>query len=145
MSAKENLKPPSPCNCTNMRRASRALTQFYDKLLEPSGLKATQYSLLSHLKRLGPLTMNELSQAIRLERTTLVRNLKLLEKMGLVTLNAEENSQARTVLITERGQALLAVAAPHWAQAQQAVEELITPDELDVFKKVLQKIESIKA
>jgi len=144
MIAKENLKPPSPCNCTNMRRASRALTQFYDKLLEPSGLKATQYSLLNHLKRLGPLTMNELSQAIRLERTTLVRNLKLLEKMGLVTLKAEKNSQARIVFITERGQVLLAAAASHWVQAQQAVEELITPDELDVFKKVLQKIESIK-
>lgn len=143
MSTKENLKTPSLCNCTNMRRASRALTQFYDKLLEPSGLKVTQYSLLNHLKRLGPLTMNELSQAIRLERTTLVRNLKPLEKMGLVGMTADENSQARLVHLTERGLAFLAAAAPYWVQAQQAVEELLTPEELDVFKKALQKIESI--
>ena len=61
-----------------MRRASRAITQFYDKFLMPSGLKVTQYSLLNHLKRLGPLTMNELSQAIRLERTTLMRIFCLL-------------------------------------------------------------------
>jgi len=143
MIAKENLKTPSPCSCTNMRRASRALTQFYDQLLEPSGLKVTQYSLLNHLKRLGPLTMNELSQAIRLERTTLVRNLKLLEKKNLVALNAGENSQARIVVITESGQVLLAEAVPYWAQAQQAVEELLNPDELYVLKKALQKIESI--
>lgn len=97
MITKENLKAPSVCECINMRRASQALTQFYDKLLKPSGLKVTQYSLLSHLKRLGPLTMNELSQAIRLERTTLVRNLKPLEKMGLVSMTVEESSQARLV------------------------------------------------
>ncbi|SFM28901.1 DNA-binding transcriptional regulator, MarR family [Pelosinus propionicus DSM 13327] len=145
MIAKENLKTPSVCNCTNMRRASRALTQFYDKSLESSGgLKITQYSLLNHLKRLGPLTMNELSQAIRLERTTLVRNLKPLEKMGLVGMTAEENSHARRVHITESGQAILAAAAPYWAQAQQAVDELFTPEELDVFKKALQKIESLR-
>ncbi len=143
MTAKENLKTPSVCNCTNMRRASRALTQLYDKLLEPSGLKVTQYSLLNHLKRLGPLTMNELSRAIRLERTTLVRKLKPLEKMGLVGMSAEENSQARLVHLTERGQAFLAAAAPYWAQAQQVVEELFTPEELAVFKKALQKVESI--
>lgn len=76
MIMKENLKTPGICDCTNMRRASRTLTQFCDKPLEPSSLKVTQYSLLDHLNRLGPLTMNELSQAIRLERTTLVRNLK---------------------------------------------------------------------
>ena len=64
--------------------------------------------------------------------------------MGLVAMKAEENLQARIVFITESGQALLAAAAPHWAQAQQAVEELITPDEMDVFKKVLKKIESIR-
>lgn len=143
MITKENLKAPSVCECINMRRASQALTQFYDKLLKPSGLKVTQYSLLSHLKRLGPLTMNELSQAIRLERTTLVRNLKPLEKMGLVSMTVEESLQARLVHITERGQDFLAAAAPYWAQAQQKVGEMFTPEELGVFKKALQKIESI--
>lgn len=143
MNTNKHLKSSSICNCINLRRASRAITQFYDKLLEPSSLKITQYSLLNHLKRLGPLTMNELSQAIRLDRTTLVRNLKPLEKMGLVGMTVEENSQARLVHITESGQAFLAAAAPYWAQAQQAVEGMLTPDELGVFKKALQKIESI--
>jgi len=143
MTKEKHIRPPSPCNCTNMRRASRALTQFYDKLLEPSGLKGTQYSLLSHMKRLGPLTMNELSDAIRLERTTLVRNLKLLQKMGLVEINEEENSRARIVHLTDKGQEFLVAAVPHWLQAQQAVEEMFTPEEFSVLKKALQKIEAI--
>lgn len=143
MCDKENLTTPSPCECTNMRRASRALTQFYDKLLKPSGLKVTQYSLLSHLKRLGPLTMNELSRAIRLERTTLVRNLKLLEQIGLVNTTAEENLQAHLVYITENGLSLLELAAPYWMHAQQRVKERFTQEELCVFRKALQKIESL--
>jgi DNA-binding MarR family transcriptional regulator len=143
MDAKNFPKPPSLCNCTNMRRASRAMTQFYDDLLAPSGLKVTQYSLLNHLKRLGPLTMNELSTAIRLERTTLVRNLKPLEKRGLISIAAEKSSQARRVHITESGLISLAAAVPYWNQAQQNIKELLTEEEHRVFHDTLQKIESI--
>lgn len=126
-----------------MRRSSRALTQFYDQLLEPSGLKVTQYSLLNHLKRLGPLTMNEFSKAIRLERTTLVRNLKPLENMGLVTIVPENASQARHVHLTAKGIQSLEIAFPYWKQAEQYLKELLTEEEVRIFKGVLQKIESI--
>jgi len=126
-----------------MRRSSRTITQFYDQLLKPSGLKVTQYSLLNHLKRLGPLTMNQLSEAIRLERTTLVRNLKLLEKMGLVTIIAEEKSQARLVHLTENGLNSLERAVPYWNQAQGYLKELLTEEEIRIFMGVLQKLESI--
>lgn len=136
-------KQQSICQCTNMRRASRAITQFYDDLLEPSGLKVTQYSLLNHLKRLGPLTMNELSEAIRLERTTLVRNLKLLETMGLVNINAGQNSKVRLVHLTKQGLKTLEMAFPYWNQAQQCMQELLTEEEDHILKEVLQKLESI--
>jgi DNA-binding MarR family transcriptional regulator len=143
MDKKTFSKQPSLCQCTNMRRASRAITQFYDKLLEPSGLKVTQYSLLNHLKRLGPLTMNELSQAIRLERTTLVRNLQLLETVGLVTISAEKQSKGRLVHLTEKGLQSLERAFPYWTQAQQYLKGLLTEEEICIFRGVLQKLESI--
>lgn len=143
MLAERKLKPPSPCNCTNIRRASRALTMFYDALLEPAGLKVTQYSLLNNVRRLGPLTMKEFSQAMRLERTTLVRNLKILEKMELVRIETEGNSQARLLSITASGQDILEKATPYWTQAQKSVDELFTIEELNTFKKALQKIESM--
>jgi DNA-binding MarR family transcriptional regulator len=143
MNTKRFPKQPSMCHCTNMRRASRAITQFYDDQLAPSGLKITQYSLLNHLKRLGPLTMNELSKAIRLERTTLVRNLKILEKMDLVSMNAEKNSQARLVHLTEKGLQSLEIAVHYWNQAQQQLQELLSEEEIRIFRGTLQKIESI--
>lgn len=143
MTIKMFPKQPSMCHCTNMRRASRAITQFYDDQLASSGLKITQYSLLNHLKRLGPLTMSELSKAIRLERTTLVRNLKILEKMDLVSMNAEKNSQARLVHLTEKGLQSLEIAVHYWNQAQQQLQELLSEEELRIFRGTLQKIESI--
>ncbi|WP_018704773.1 MarR family winged helix-turn-helix transcriptional regulator [Anaeromusa acidaminophila] len=139
----KNLKPASICNCTNLRRASRAITQFYDELLKPSGLKVTQYSLLNHLKRLGPLSMSEFSQAIRLERTTLVRNLKILEKMGLISIVAAKKAHANQVCITGSGLESLEMALPYWQQAQERTKELLDEEELCVFFRALQKIESI--
>jgi len=136
-------KEPSKCYCTNMRRATRAITRYYDKLLEPSGLKVTQYSLLNHLKRLGPLTMNELSEAIRLERTTLVRNLKPLENMGLVSIIEEKSSKARQVQLTDRGLEQLDRAISYWNQAQQDLKKLFTEEEFTIFMGALQKLESI--
>ena len=143
MDIKQFPKSPGICNCTNMRRASRAITQFYDKFLMPSGLKVTQYSLLNHLKRLGPLTMNELSQAIRLERTTLVRNLKPLEKMGFVSICATKVAQTNQVNITESGLQALTKALPYWTQAQAAIDSLFSDEERKIFGGALEKIESI--
>ncbi|QJW48714.1 winged helix-turn-helix transcriptional regulator [bacterium BFN5] len=143
MKTEKNFSNQSLCHCTNLRRASRAITQYYDEMLEPSGLKVTQYGLLNHIRRLGPLTMNELSQAMRLERTTLVRNLKPLEQMGLVTSFASTNSQARQLNLTEMGTQVLAAAAPYWNQAQQQLAELVSEEEEQLFKRVLRKIESL--
>ena len=143
MEIKTFSKQPSLCHCTNIRRASRAVTQFYDNQLEPSGLKITQYSLLNHLRRLGPLTMKELSQAVRLERTTLIRNLKPLENMGLVSVEAGKASTARLVRLTDRGLNALESAIPYWKQAQQYLNELLSEEESLVWGRVMQKIESI--
>lgn len=143
MKTEKNLSNQSLCHCTNLRRASRAITQYYDELLVPSGLKVTQYGLLNHIRRLGPLTMNELSQAMRLERTTLVRNLKPLEHMGFVAISASKNSQARQLSLTEKGLQALAAAAPYWNQAQQHLAELVTEEEEQLLKGVLRKIESL--
>jgi DNA-binding MarR family transcriptional regulator len=87
--------------------------------------------------------MSELSKAIRLERTTLVRNLKLLGKMGLVSISAAKISQAKQVCITDSGLKALEIALPYWQQAQERTKELFTEEELLIFLKALQKIESI--
>lgn len=143
MSTNKQLKPSRICNCINLRRASQAITQFYDELLRPSGLKVTQYSLLRHLQYFGALSMGELSQATRLERTTLVRNLKVLEKMGLICITASQAPQANQVCITDRGSEALETALPYWEQAQERTKDLFTADEFLVFRRALRKIESL--
>lgn len=134
-------KPSSVCYCANLRRASRDITEYYNKVLEPSGLKVTQYSLLNHINRLGPLSMQELSRAIRLERTTLVRNLKPLEKLGLIAI--EKNRQACLITITEQGLTSLHDAFSLWSKAQQAVRELLPEEEMKIFMGTLQNLESL--
>ena len=75
------------CTCFNIRRASRAVTQFYDQIMAPSGIKATQFTMLGAVAMMGSPSVTALSQQLNLDRTTLTRNLKVLVKMGLITIS----------------------------------------------------------
>jgi DNA-binding MarR family transcriptional regulator len=75
---------PEECNCFAVRAAARHVTQFYDQVLAPAGLRVTQFSILSNLKRLGPLTINALARETVMDRTTLGRNILPLERDGLI-------------------------------------------------------------
>ena len=85
-----DLKSSSPCHCLNIRRASRVVTQFYEKVLEPSGLKVTQYSLLRNLERVESVSMSALAKTMRIDRTTLNRIIKPLMNAGLIMVNSGE-------------------------------------------------------
>jgi DNA-binding MarR family transcriptional regulator len=143
MHLKRYPKKQSSCYCLNVRRASRAITQFYDNLLDPCGLKVTQYSLLNGVKSIDPATMNELSTRARLERTTLIRNLRPLQKMGLVDIGYKESSNTRLIRITEKGIKTLEKASTLWSEAQEALDRFIPEEELEVFLKVLKDVESL--
>src|SRR5262249_5957290 len=75
----ENLPRPEECNCFAVRSAARHVSQYYDRYLATAGLRTTQFSILAKLKRLGPLTINELARQMVMDRTTLGRNIKPLE------------------------------------------------------------------
>src|SRR5262249_29748024 len=85
---------PSPvCNCLAVRQAARHVTQFYDRLLAPSGLRTTQYSILATLRRQDPMTINGLAVKMVMDRTTLGRNLLPLERDGLVRIEQGARDQ----------------------------------------------------
>ncbi|OLN24459.1 Transcriptional regulator, MarR family [Desulfovibrio sp. DV] len=113
----------SPCHCANLRRATRAVTRFYDATLAPSGLTVTQYSLLRHLAALAPATAGALGEAMGLDRTTLVRNLRPLADRGLVVEVAGQDRRAKPLALTPAGHDALAAAAPLWRTAQAAVAD----------------------
>ncbi len=80
MSAANN---PRGCNCLALRQAARHVTQFYDQALAPSGMRATQYSILARLERNGSMTINALAAALVMDRTTLGRNVLPLQRDGV--------------------------------------------------------------
>jgi len=136
-------KRPSPCTCQNLRRASLAITRIYDQKLAQSGLTVSQYSLLKHIKRLGPVSVSELASEIRLDRTTLVRNLKPLESEGLVIDTSPPGSRNRQLQLTPEGEKRCETAALHWQEAQTYVEEQLGREKLENLIAILSEVESL--
>ena len=135
---------PSPaCACGRLRRATRALTQLYDDLMAPAGLRVTQFSLLRTLARQGPMRINELASAQLLDRTALSRNLDPLVELGHVEIVRGQDARARDVAITRAGTAALRAAEPHWTRAQKEVARRVGADKLDALIETLGELESL--
>ena len=113
-----NVETPANCTCFNLRKAVRAVTQMYDEALKPSGLRTTQFSLLSVVGRKGPIGISELAQALGMDRTTLTRNLKPLTDKGLVDVISSTDRRQRPVALTSAGEEALAQALPLWRGIQ---------------------------
>jgi DNA-binding MarR family transcriptional regulator len=106
------------CHCYALRRAARLVTQHYDRLMRPVGLRATQFTLLVALAENGPMPMTRLAARLGLERTSLTRNLKPLEAKGWVAVAADTDRRVHTVAITAPGRAKARAALPQWRKAQ---------------------------
>ena len=109
------------CTCFNTRKASRAVTQFFDLALHPSGLKATQFTLLGAISVTGPTPMSRLADQLMLDRTTLTRNLKILARRGFVRIEPGPDRRERVVTLTGKGRDAVAAALPYWREAQSRV------------------------
>lgn len=113
--------------CTNLylHQLMRRVGRHYDLEMAKAGLKTTQYSLLSHVLRLGPLRPGELAQAMKMSASTLTRNLKPLIEAGWVVLAAGDDARSRRVSITEAGRAKREEARQHWKVAQDSLNQLL--------------------
>ncbi|WP_371373160.1 MarR family winged helix-turn-helix transcriptional regulator [Sporomusa aerivorans] len=136
-------KPPSPCLCLNIRRASRAVTDFYENVLEPSGIKVTQFSLLRHLEMVEPATISKLAETMRIDRTTLNRNMKPLLEAGLIAVNTGQDPRSRLVTLTKAGQLALKHAAELWEQAQASLQEYLGVNDIKHFNHLIAKLEAL--
>jgi DNA-binding MarR family transcriptional regulator len=117
--------PPqtADCNCFAVRSAARHVTQLYGQFLAPSGLRATQFSILAKLDRLGPMTINALAEAMVTDRTTLGRNIKPLQRDGLIAIEASASDRrAKALHVTKTGTKRLDEARKAWSQAQTRFE-----------------------
>jgi len=111
------------CICNNLRRAARLVTNYYDKLLEPAGLRVSQATVLVVLYRDGVQTINEMAEKLELDRTTLARNLKPLAHQGLLNIVPGSDQRTRVVALTPEGEAALLKVLPLWEQTQSYMVE----------------------
>src|SRR5438067_5497680 len=133
----------APCACGRLRRASRALTQLYDDAMAPSGLRVTQYSLLSVLAQNGALRITELAARQLLDRTALSRNLDPLIERGLVAVTAGHDARTREVALTAKGANMLKRAQIYWKRAQDNVARRVGKPKLDALIAILAELESL--
>ena len=136
-------RPAAPCVCGRLRRAARALTQLYDDLMAPAGLRITQFSLLRTLAARGPQRMSALAAAALLDRTALSRTLEPLAGQGLVRIAAGRDARTREVALTRAGAAALARATPHWERAQASVERQLGARNSDALVSLLREVEAL--
>jgi DNA-binding MarR family transcriptional regulator len=136
-------KQPAICNCINLRRASQAITEFYDERLESSGLKVSQHLLLKNIKHLGPVSVSGLALEVRLDRTTIVRNLKPLEERGFIVDVAANGSRNRQLKLTDKGNEVLEIATPLWIEAQNSIQQYLGKEDMNTLTALLSKIEAL--
>src|SRR5436853_411021 len=112
----------NPCNNLALRQAARHVSQIYDAHLAPTGIKGNQYSILAKLGRLGPLTINELAKLMVMDRTTVGRAVRPLERDRLLTIGGDDDGRKRSLQLTAAGQARLKAATVKWREAQKQFE-----------------------
>jgi len=119
------LAKPQGCTNLRLRRLSRLVSRHYDAHVAASGLKTTQYSLLSHVLHLGPLRPVDLARAMNVEASTLTRNLKPMVAAGWLTQGDGPDARSRLIAVTDAGRAKRAEAQAHWRAAQLGLNDLL--------------------
>ncbi|MBI5445035.1 MAG: winged helix-turn-helix transcriptional regulator [Deltaproteobacteria bacterium] len=128
------------CACYNIRKAARAVTQFYDAALRPSGLRLNQFSILMSLKVLGPSSLGALAEATVTDRTTMTRNLRPLEKQGFVRSEPGADPRSRRIVLTDVGASAVEAAVPLWEETQKAVKGSVGDVQIESLLSTLRDI-----
>jgi DNA-binding MarR family transcriptional regulator len=131
------------CLCARVQRASRAIGRWFDEAFRPVGLNNWQFTLLMTLNRPSPLTVNGLAEELGMDRTTTTKNLRPLERRGLLEIRQdEEDARVRRIVLTDAGGALLAKAFGHWQAANDAVAASLKGGDLARIHAALKTIAS---
>lgn len=110
----------SSCLCSKTRKATRAVTRFYDRYFAETGVEPTQFTILVGIQLSEPVPTARLAAHLGLERTTFTRNLGVLQRDGLVAVQRGEDARQRLITLTALGRRRLKAGIPHWEAAQQA-------------------------
>ena len=126
-----------PCACLQFRRTSRAVSALYDDVLSSAGLTVTQYALLVSIARAQGISRTVLAANLGMERTTLTRNLRPLERDGFVTQKSGADLRERILRLTATGRKRLDRSFPHWEAAQRAFFSEFGQERFEVLRTLL--------
>jgi len=131
-------KPPDGhCTCAVLRRTARRVTQAYDRALRPAGIKLTQYSVLANVRRDGGLSITELAERLAMDRTTLTRNLRPMERVGWIEVGPGPDRRRRAVRITAAGREVFEAAFPLWQAAERGLRRGLGRDTAAELRRLL--------
>jgi DNA-binding MarR family transcriptional regulator len=123
-----DLKGTGYCASLNFRRTSRMVTRMYDIAMQESGVRSTQFALLVGIAKLQPVTMGALAQVLMLDRSTLTRSLRLLEKEGMIEISKRAAMRQRFLRLTHSGEKALQRSLPLWRAAHARFVEAVGAD-----------------
>ena len=111
------------CTCGELRKAARAITILYDDAIKSSGLLSTQFGLLQVIYNIDSIRISDLADKLRMDRTTLTRNLSVLEREGLIKISQGKDLRTRIVTATQKGRSAVAKSLPLWNEVQDKVKQ----------------------
>jgi DNA-binding MarR family transcriptional regulator len=111
------------CTCSELRRAARAVTLLYDNAFRSSGLLSTQLGALHVIYKSDSIRISHLAKELGMDRTTLTRNLSVLQRQGFIKISSGKDNRTRIVTITNKGRTTIAKAIPLWNDVQNKVKE----------------------
>jgi DNA-binding MarR family transcriptional regulator len=125
------------CVCGNLRMAARAVTRVYDRHLHPAGIRASQMAVLWAVANANGLGVRDLAEYITMDETTMIRNLRGLERRGWVRVEVGADRRSRLPTLTEAGRKVFAAALPRWKEAQKEVATLLQETLVETNRKLL--------
>lgn len=128
----------SVCYCTNLRKCANAASVFYDRALDSAGLTIAQYYLLINLSRMGTANITHWAQRVGLDRSTMTRNVKLLQSRDLIE---SAQGHGKTFTLSQQGKEMLDRAVPLWEEAQRQVEEILGEEDAQALLRICGKLQ----
>ncbi|MBU3181723.1 MarR family winged helix-turn-helix transcriptional regulator [Clostridium psychrophilum] len=139
-----NKKHVQNCACGNLRKATRTITQFYDKMLQQTGLRSTQCLLLLDISLNKNISVSNLANILLMDQSTVTRNIELLRKSGFIDIKKEGlDSRKKCIFITDKGLKKLEESKPILNKAQNKIENGIGKARIEELLKILTDIEKL--
>ena len=138
-----DLQGTEYCACSNFRKAARAVTQLFDAALKPTRIRSTQFALLVAIAKLTPVTIGRLAQILVIDRTTLTRSLRLMERHDFVAISHRLNMRQRFVALSPKGSDALAQSLPYWREAQRHFVDYVGDQYWRSMQEELEKLPNV--